>query len=151
MSIQIPWMALLAALPLCSAFLFATSAIMVALASFTETFKQGQALLGGVQLLFIFPAVIAVMPGMSLTPELALVPVVQTVLGFKAILQSVGSGVSVPYSVYALVFGSQLVYAMAAVWISVRLSSREALQTSGASLRRIMPPHILCFLPVTLS
>jgi hypothetical protein len=110
---------------------------MVALASFTETFKQGQALLGGVQLLFIFPAVIAVMPGMSLTPELALVPVVQTVLGFKSILQSVGSDAGVPFFVYALVFGSQLVYAVLAVWISVRLSSREALQTSGASLRRI--------------
>jgi len=136
-SIQIPWLALLAALPLCSAFLFTTSAIMVALASFTETFKQGQALLGGVQLLFIFPAVIAIMPGIALTPELALVPVVQTVLGFKAILQSVGSDTGVPFFVYALVFCSQLVYAVLAVWISVRLSSREALQTSGASLRRI--------------
>jgi len=136
-SIQIPWASLFAALPLCGAFLFTASAIMVALASFTETFKQGQSLLGAVQLFFIFPAVIAIMPGMSLTPGLALVPVVQTVLAFKALLQGVGSDATVSSGATALVFVSQVVYAGLAVWVSVRLTSREALQTSGASLRRI--------------
>lgn len=136
-SIQIPWSSLLAALPLCGAFLFTASAILVALASFTETFKQGQSLLGGVQMLFIFPAVVAIMPGMQLTPGLAVVPVVQTVLVFKALLQSVGSESAVSFAEYALVFGSQLLYACLAVWLSVKLSSREALQTSGASVRKI--------------
>ena len=37
-----------------------------------------------VMMLFILPAIFAVMPGVELSPGLALVPVVQTVLGFKA-------------------------------------------------------------------
>ena len=67
-------------------------------------------------------------------PGLAFVPVVQTVLAFKTVLQgAAGHGAEL-----AAVFVSQLVYAAAVLVVSVRLSSREALLTSGASLRRAL-------------
>jgi ABC-type Na+ efflux pump permease subunit len=130
LDVTIPWGTLALALPLCGAFLFTTSALLVALASFTETFKQGQALLGVVQLVFIVPALLAVLPGVTLTPGLALVPVLQTALAFKTVLAGDADALEL-----GLVFLSQLLYAGAAVWISVRLASREALTQTGGSLR----------------
>ena len=132
-SIEVPWSSLLLAFPLCAAFLLTTSAILVAMATLTDTFKQGQALLGGVQLAFILPAMFGILPGIELSPGLALVPVVQTVLAFKTVLQgTAGHGVEL-----LLVFVSQLAYAWLALKLSMRLSSREALLVSGASIRRL--------------
>ncbi len=132
-AIEVPWSTLFFALPFCAAFLVTTSALLVAIASFTNTFKQGQALLGGVQMIFILPAVLAIMPGVELRPDLALVPVVQTVLAFKTVLQGAGDH----GRELVIVFVSQLVYAWLALLLSLRLSSREALLMSGASLRRV--------------
>jgi sodium transport system permease protein len=129
-TIEIPWFAFLRAAPLGLVFLVAISSIMVALASFADTFKQGQALLNSVMMLFILPAVFAVMPGIELTPGLALVPVVQTVLGFKAMLAP--SGLSGHGLAFALVIISQLVYAFLILRLSLYLTSREALSMRSA-------------------
>ena len=132
LSIEVPWGSLLLALPMCAGFLVTTSAMLVSVASFTDTFKQGQSLLGGVQLIFIMPAVFAAMPGIELTPALAAVPIVQTTLAFKAILL----GAEGQALALTIAFGTQLLYAALALVVSVRLASREALLISGASLRR---------------
>ena len=49
---------------------------MESIASFARTFKEGQALLGPVQMVFILPAMAGAIPGLELTPGLACVPVV---------------------------------------------------------------------------
>ena len=134
-SIQIPWFALLRALPLGLVFLLATSAVMVALASFAETFKQGQALLNSVMMVFIFPAIFAVMPGIELSMGLALVPVVQTVLGFKALIAP--GGLSGHGLEFALIIVSQLIYAGLVLRLSLHLTTRESLATSSAKLGQI--------------
>jgi len=120
--IVIPWTRLLALFPLGIVFLVTISAFLVAAASFTDTFKQGQSLLGSVQLVLLAPAFVAVMPGLELTPSLALVPVVQTVLAFRTILQE---GSALAPGLLALVAVSELVYAALATAVAVHLTSRE--------------------------
>jgi sodium transport system permease protein len=135
MSLDLPLGTLFLCLPICASFLFTTSAILVAMASFTETFKQGQSLLSMVQLFFIMPATFAVMPSIELTQSLALVPIVQTVLAFKFVLGSDGTWLDARLFT---VFCSQALYAGLAVWLCVRLSSLEALQETGISLKRLL-------------
>lgn len=132
--LELPLGTLALALPLCAGFLFTTSAILVAMASFTDTFKQGQSLLSVLQLLFIMPAMYAVMPSVELTPALACVPIVQTVLSFKWILANDGLWYD---SRLLIVVLSQSAYALFAIWLAVRLSGLESLQSTGATLKRV--------------
>jgi len=135
LSMDLPLGALSLALPLCGGFLFTTSALLVAMASFTDTFKQGQALLSMVQLFFIMPAMFAVMPSVELTNGLAWVPIVQTVLAFKLLLASDGAWMDLRL---LFVFLSQSIYALMAIWLCVRLSSLEALQSAASTPKRIL-------------
>ncbi len=135
LEMDLPLGALSLALPLCGGFLFTTSALLVAMASFTDTFKQGQALLSMVQLFFIMPAMFAVMPSVELTNGLAWVPIVQTVLAFKLLLASDGAWMDLRL---LFVFLSQSIYALMAIWLCVRLSSLEALQSAASTPKRIL-------------
>ncbi|MEZ6021546.1 MAG: ABC transporter permease subunit [Planctomycetota bacterium] len=63
--IQFPFLALLYSLPLILLFCFFVSAVLTALAGLTKSFKEGQAMLGPAQLVFILPAVIGVMLGLE--------------------------------------------------------------------------------------
>ncbi len=134
-AIEIPWGAFLRVLPLGLVFLFSMSAVLFAVSSLADTFKQGQSLLGTVQMLFLFPAMVGVLPGIELNAGLALLPVVQTVLAFKAILQTSASE-SANLLHLALAFVSQLLYAALAIYLALRLTSRESLQTGQARGRR---------------
>jgi len=135
LEMDLPLGALSLALPLCGGFLFTTSALLVAMASFTDTFKQGQALLSMVQLFFIMPAMFAVMPSVELTNGLAWVPIVQTVLAFTLLLASDGAWMDLRL---LFVFLSQSIYALMAIWLCVRLSSLEALQSAASTPKRIL-------------
>ncbi len=138
LAITIPWGAFALAIPMCAGFLVVASAILVALASFTNTFKQGQALLGVVQVAFLVPAVLGAMPGVELTTGLAFVPVLQTVLAFKAILSGFGAEHGPGAAQLVIVFVTQLVYAALATLAAVRISSRESLLLGGVSIRRAL-------------
>ncbi len=134
LAFDVPWSAFPAAAPLLLLFLLTTAAILVAVASLTKTFKQGQSMLGGVQMMFLAPAILVALPGVELTPGLALVPIAQTVLAFKAILQGEGATI---LGELVLVAGSQVVYAGLALAASLRLASREALLLGGESAGRL--------------
>ena len=131
--IVIPWSRLVAVLPLGFLFLMTTSALLVAGASFTKTFKQGQSLLGTVQLVLLAPAFVGVLPGLALSTGLALVPIVQTVLAFRTILQD---GLDADRGLLALVLVSQLVYALAASALAVWLAGRESVPLPAFLRRR---------------
>lgn len=134
-TIVIPWARLAALFPLGVLFLASTSALLVAAASFTETFKQGQSLLGSVQLLLLAPAFVGVLPGVELSAGLALVPVVQTVLAFRSILQE---GQAVTPGLLGLVALSQLAYAALVTWFALWLqaSERQLAPRRGGARRR---------------
>ena len=123
---ELPLLAFLAIAPLAVLFAFLVSALLCGIAAFAGSFREGQALLGPVQLLFMMPATVGVIPGVQLTPLLATIPVVNVVLAFRALL--LGEVLLLEYVLTAL---SLLAAALLAVRVSVHLLSRESLLLSG--------------------
>ncbi|MDF1839280.1 MAG: ABC transporter permease subunit, partial [Planctomycetota bacterium] len=127
--IQFPFKAVLFSLPIILLFCFFVSATLTALAGLTKTFKEGQAMLGPAQMVFMLPAVIGVMPGLQLNEIWALVPVVNVVLAIRSIL--VMESLPIPYALTAL---SLLASAWIAVRLCIRILSLEALAFAGSSM-----------------
>jgi sodium transport system permease protein len=118
----IPVLALLAALPLALLFAFFVSAILVGVASLAANFREGQALLGPVQMVFLLPATAAMLPGLTLDLRWALVPVVNVVLAYRSMIQ--GHVLPAEYTVTALAL---TLYSAVAIRIAVRVLSRKSL------------------------
>ncbi len=127
--IQFPFKAVLFSLPLILLFCFFVSATLTALAGLTKTFKEGQAMLGPAQMVFMLPAIIGVMPGLQLNEIWSLVPVVNVVLAIRSIL--VMESLPIPYALTALTL---LASAWIAVRLCVRILSMEALAFAGSSM-----------------
>lgn len=119
--IDVPIGAFVAMAPLALLFAFFVSAALTGIASLARTFKEGQALLGPVQMVFIVPAMASAIPGLELTPKLACIPVLNVVLAFRALI----SGRSLPLE-YTLTGASLFVSALIAIVVAVKLLSRES-------------------------
>ncbi len=128
-TINLPWQALLAIAPLTLLFALFAGATLTAISGLARNFKEAQAMLGPVQLLFIMPAIAGIMPGIDLTPGLALVPVLNMTLAAKSMLL----GKILPLE-YTLVAVSLLISGWMALNLAVRLLSREAFATSSATI-----------------
>lgn len=126
---ELPVLALVAVLPLALLFAFFVSAVLVALASLAASFKEGQALLGPVQLVFILPAMAGVLPGLELDLRTAAIPVVNVVLAFRAMLQHR----ALPLE-YALTAATLLIYALIAIRLAVRIQGRESVALAGETV-----------------
>lgn len=135
LEIEIPFAAFASIAPLALLFTFSVSAILTGVAALAKSFKEGQALLGPVQMLFILPAMASVMPGLELTTKTAFIPVVNVVLAFRALLQ----GEALPLE-YTLTAACLLGYAVLAVMFAVRVLSRESLGLAGETIpfRRLL-------------
>lgn len=118
----LPLGALLAVTPLALLFAVFVSAVLTSVAATARTFKEGQALLGPVQMLFLFPAMAGAIPGLELTPALCFVPVVNVVLAFRALLK--GQWLPLEYGLTAFTL---LALAVLSMWIALRVLSRETL------------------------
>ena len=127
--VELPVAAFLRIAPLALLFAFFTSATLTGIAALAKSFKEGQALLGPVQMLFIVPAMSGVMPGLELDPGLAFVPVVNVVIAFRSLLR--GEVLPLEYALTAL---SMLLYAGIAIAFAVRVLSRETIATSGETV-----------------
>lgn len=123
--VDVPVRALLQVAPLLLLFAFFVSSVLTGTAALARTFKEGQALLGPVQILFVVPAMAGVLPGLELTPALAGVPVINVVLCFRGLLR--GDDVAIPYAITAL---SLAVLSVLAIGISIWVLSRESLLVS---------------------
>jgi sodium transport system permease protein len=123
--VQLPIGALVAITPLALLFVFFVSAILTGIAGLAASFKEGQALLGPVQLIFIFPAMAASLPGLELTYVTALIPMVNVALAFRELI--IGHTDLGP----VLLTGAALfVYAMLALRVSVRILWHDSFCTS---------------------
>lgn len=120
--IDVPIGAFVAMAPLALLFAFFVSAALTGIASLARTFKEGQALLGPVQMVFIVPAMASAIPGLELTPKLACIPVLNVVLAFRSLI----SGRSLPLE-YTLTGASLFVSALIAIVVAVKLLSRESI------------------------
>jgi sodium transport system permease protein len=104
------------ALPLAVLF----SAVLMTIALFAKTYKEAQSYLTPLTFLVVIPAVASVMPGVELTPKLALIPVLNTSLVCKEIITG-----TYHWNSIILIFISTCVYALAAIFLAVKMFQRE--------------------------
>lgn len=137
----IPWMQFLQIFGLLILFSCFFSAVLLALTSFARSFKEAQAYLIPVMLLSLTPGVLSLLPGVTLTPALAVVPLLNIILLSREILS--GTYTLVP-TVAAIL--ATLLYAAAAIGVAARLFGSDAVlrgsETSiGAAIRRPESPR----------
>lgn len=104
------------ALPLAVLF----SALLMTIALFAKTYKEAQSYLTPLTFLVVIPAVASVMPGVELTPKLALIPVLNTSLVCKEIITG-----TYHWNSIILIFASTCVYAAVAIFVAVKMFQRE--------------------------
>jgi len=115
------WISILAvflmALPLSVLF----SAVLMTIALFAKTYKEAQSYLTPMTFVVVIPAVASLMPGVELSPKLALVPILNTSLICKEIITG-----TYHWNSIALIFVSTCVYAAAAIFLAVKTFQRES-------------------------
>jgi sodium transport system permease protein len=129
LQIEVPFAAFASIAPLALLFTFSVSAILTGVAALAKSFKEGQALLGPVQMIFILPAMTSILPGLELSTKLAFVPVVNVVMAFRSMLR--GEAMPLEYTLTAV---SLLIYAGLAILFAVRVLSRESLGVSNKTI-----------------
>jgi len=100
--------------------LFAAS-IMIAIALFARGFKEAQSLLTPVIMAVVVPAGVGMLPGLELNVGLALIPV----FNVSQLIKEIIIGEYAPIN-FATAFASNVLYALVAFWISVRIFKTES-------------------------
>jgi sodium transport system permease protein len=106
------------------ALLFA--AVMMVLAVFARSFKEGQAMVTPAYWLALAPLILGASPDRTLTPALALVPVANVAMAARDAIQDRVDG-----GLVALAFGVNLLAVVAALLLARRLVEREEVVTGS--------------------
>lgn len=96
------------------------SAALLALSLFAKSYKEAQSYISPLMIVMVMPAIAALLPGVELTPILALIPVLNTSLVSKEIIAG-----TYHWSLIAVIFLSSSAYAALALAIAVKLFQRE--------------------------
>jgi len=96
------------------------ASLMIAVAMFAKSFKEAQSYLTPVLSLIIFPLLIGMMPGVTLTPVSSLIPLFNVCQLVKQIIQGEYAGAN-----FAIVMAANLAYAAAAFVAAVRVFNNE--------------------------
>lgn len=96
------------------------ASVMVAIALFAKSYKEGQTYLTPLLLLVVFPALLGMLPGLELTPAFALIPIFNVSQIVKEILQGSFSMIS-----FGIALAANLIYAAVALVIATRLFNNE--------------------------
>lgn len=107
----------LMALPLAVLF----SALLLTIALFAKSHKEAQSYLTPMTFAVVIPAVASLMPGIDLTPKLAIIPILNTSLVCKEIVAG-----TYHWNYIALIFLSTCVYAGAALFLATKMFQRES-------------------------
>lgn len=105
------------ALPLAVLF----SAVLMTIALFAKSHKEAQSYLTPMTFLVVIPAVASLLPGVELTPKLALIPILNTSLVCKEIMTG-----TYHWNSIALIFASTCVYAGLALFLAFKTFQRES-------------------------
>jgi sodium transport system permease protein len=97
------------------------SAVLLAISLFARSHKEAQSYLTPLTFVVIVPALAAVLPGIELTPKLAIVPILNASLLCKELVSG-----TYHWSYIALIFLSTSVYAGAALFLAVKMFQRES-------------------------
>lgn len=94
--------------------------VMLSISIYARNFKEAQSYAAPLQFVFIIPAVLAFLPGVELTWGWAMVPVTNTSLAIKELVKG-----TIDYRMLLVIFGSTLVFALAALGFCVKWFHRE--------------------------
>jgi sodium transport system permease protein len=97
------------------------SAALLTISLFAKTYKEAQSYLTPMTFLVVIPAVAAMLPGIDLTPKLALVPILSVSLLCKELVAS-----TYHWNYISIIFASTCVYAAAALFIAIKMFQRES-------------------------
>ena len=97
------------------------ASLMVAIAICAKSYKEGQSYLTPIVMLAAFPAVAGMIPGLELTPTLALIPIFNVCQLIKEIFLGEFSKVA-----YAVAFGANLAYAAIGYFVAARVFKSES-------------------------
>jgi sodium transport system permease protein len=121
LQLNLGWVSVVAvflmALPLAVLF----SALLMTIALFAKSYKEAQSYLTPMTFLIVIPAIASVMPGVELTPKLAVIPILNTSLVCKEIISGTYHWGSI-----ALIFASTCVYAAIALFLAIKMFQRES-------------------------
>lgn len=107
----------LMALPLAVMF----SAGLLTIALFAKSHKEAQSYITPLMFIVIIPAVAAMLPGVELTPKLALIPILNVSLLCKDLIAG-----TYHWNLIAIIFSSTCVYAAAALLLAIKMFQRES-------------------------
>ena len=97
------------------------SAGIITIALFAKSHKEAQSYISPLMFVVVIPAVAAMLPGVDLTPKLAIVPLLNVSLLCKELVTG-----EYHWNYIALIFGSTCVYAAAALYLAVKMFQRES-------------------------
>jgi sodium transport system permease protein len=96
------------------------SAALMAIALYARSYREAQSYLGPLYIVVILPAVFSMLPGIELSPRLALVPILNVSLVAREIFGGIYK-----WDLIALIFLSTSAIAAAALWFAARQFRRE--------------------------
>jgi sodium transport system permease protein len=96
------------------------SAALMTIALFAKTYKEAQSYLTPMTFVVIIPAVASMLPGVELTPKLALIPILNVSLLCKELVTG-----TYHWNYIGLIFASTCIYAAAALFLAVKMFQRE--------------------------
>ena len=97
------------------------SAGLITIALFAKSHKEAQSYIAPLMFLVVIPAVAAMLPGVDLTPKLAIVPLLNVSLLCKELVTG-----EYHWNYIALIFASTSVYAAGALFLAVKMFQRES-------------------------
>jgi sodium transport system permease protein len=97
------------------------SSVLITISTFAKSYKEAQSYIMPLLFLVIIPAIAAMLPGVELTPKLALVPILNVSLLCKELV--IGT---YHWNYIAIIFASTCVYASAALFIAIKMFQRES-------------------------
>ena len=97
------------------------SAVLMTIALFAKSHKEAQSYLTPMTFLVVIPAVASLLPGVELTPKLAMIPILNTSLVCKEIMTG-----TYHWNTIALIFVSTCAYAGFALFLAFKTFQRES-------------------------
>jgi sodium transport system permease protein len=97
------------------------SAGLITISLFAKSYKEAQSYIAPLMFLVVIPAVAAMLPGVELTPKLAIVPLLNVSLLCKELVTG-----EYHWNYIVLIFASTCVYAAGALYLAVKMFQRES-------------------------
>lgn len=94
--------------------------ILIPISIYAKSFKEAQSIITPINILVILPGIVGLLPGVELTLQTALIPVVNIALATKDIVAG-----TIDYGLLAAVYGSLILFAVLSVAFSVRYFGKE--------------------------